>query len=92
LRIGALITAIASDKASTRLLGFEFLAIDTARYADIFAWMLVQDHVDDLRVGTDRVVRNLNDVAHQLLAARGRQSSRNMAFDKRHADTPAMFI
>src|SRR6266702_1776764 len=87
LCIGALITAIASGKASTRLLGFEFLAIDTARYADVLARMLMQDHIDDLRVGTDRVVRDLNDVAHQLLAARRCQSSGDMAFDKRHADT-----
>ncbi|CAG9242291.1 hypothetical protein PCAR4_1180031 [Paraburkholderia caribensis] len=89
MRIGALITAVASGKASTRLLGLEFLAIDTARYADVLARMLMQNHIDDLRVRTDRVVRDLNDVAHQLFAARWRQSGRNMAFDKRHAATPA---
>ncbi|CAG9238810.1 hypothetical protein BCAR13_860009 [Paraburkholderia caribensis] len=92
LRIAVTFTAMASGKLSTRLFGLEFLAIDATRYADVLARMLMQDHIDDLRVGADRVVRDLNDVSHQLLAARRRQSRRNMTFDKRHANTPAMFI
>ena len=82
-----------SCAATSACLGLlEILSVDAAGNTDIFSRMFVQDNVDDLWVRPDRVVRDLNDVPDKSLTPLRRQTSRDMAFDERHNDSPTMSI
>ena len=70
----------------------EVLSVDPAGNADIFRRMFVQDDVDNLGIGPDRVVRDLDDVPNQLFATLMREAGFDVAFDKRHGDPPTSSI
>ena len=54
--------------------------------------MFVQDDVDNLRIGPDRVVRDLDDVPKELFTTLKRQTCLDVAFDKRHGISPGIPI
>jgi len=70
----------------------EVLSVDPAGNADIFRRMFVQDDVDNLRIGPDRVVRDLDDVPKELFTTLKRQTCLDVAFDKRHDISPGIPI
>lgn len=66
----------------------EVLSIDPTGNADIFSRMFMQDHIDNLGVRSDRVVRDLDDVPDELFTSFLRKTALDMAFDERHNISP----
>jgi hypothetical protein len=80
------------EARSGRALSLEILTVDAARNADVIGRVFVKNHIDDLRIGADRVMCDLNDVPDQLSASRLRQSGFDMAFDERHSCLQSIVI
>ena len=52
----------------------------------------MQDHIDDLGIRPDRVMRDLDDVPDELFTTLMRETGFDVAFDERHGDPPAISI
>jgi hypothetical protein len=70
----------------------EVLPIDPTGNADIFSRMFMQNHVNDLRIRPDRVVRDLDDVPDKLFTSLMRETGLDMAFDERHDGSPVVLF
>jgi hypothetical protein len=67
----------------------EVLSIDPAGNTDILSRMFVQDHIDNLGVRSNRVVRDLDDVPDELFTSFLRKTDFDVAFDERHNISPS---
>src|SRR5579871_323222 len=65
-------------------------AVDASRDGHVVFRMLMQDHVDDLRIRTDRLMRYLHDIADQLRLLGLGETGCDVTFDERHVSSPSL--
>jgi hypothetical protein len=70
----------------------EVLSVDPTGNTDIFSRVFMHDHINDLRIRPDRVVRDLDDVPDELFTSLMRETALDMAFDERHDGSPVVLF
>ena len=63
---------------------FRPLAVNSTGNAHVVGWMLKQENIDDLRIGSDGLVSDLHDVTDQLRLAGLRKAGGDMTLDIGH--------